>query len=91
MQGIEMSRTLAKELPTRTINVRLPMNVYQGLEDLAKATARTKSFVTLEALSTYLEAQSWQVQDVEAGLTEAGRGEFATDAEVKAVFAKYGA
>ena len=35
--------------------------------------------------------QSWQVQDIEAGLAEAGRGEFATDAEVKAVFAKYGA
>jgi len=67
------------------------MNVYQQLEDLAKATARTKSFVTLEALSTYLEAQSWQVQEIEAGLVEADRGEFATDAEVNAVFARYGA
>jgi len=86
-----MPDTLTKESPTRTINVRVPMNVYQRLEDLAKATARTKSFVTLEALSTYLEAQSWQVQDIQAGLVEAEAGEFANDTEVRTVFAKYGA
>ena len=86
-----MPSTVTNESSTRTINVRVPMNVYQQLEDLAKATARTKSFVTLEALSTYLEAQSWQVQEIEAGLVEADRGEFATDAEVNAVFARYGA
>ncbi len=80
-----------KETASRTINVRLPMSVYRQLEDLAKATARTKSFVTLEALTTYLEAQSWQVQEIEAGMAEAERGEFAGDAEVDAVFAKYGA
>lgn len=86
-----MPTTLTKELPTRTLNVRVPLSVYQQLEDLAKATARTKSFVTLEALSTYLNTQSWQVQDIEAGLAEADRGEFASDAEVNAVFAKHGA
>lgn len=86
-----MSTSPIKEAPSRTINVRLPMSVYQQLEDLAKATARTKSFVTLEALSTYLEAQNWQIQDIGAGLAEAGRGEFASDAEVDTVFAKYGA
>lgn len=86
-----MPATLPKEMPTRTLNVRVPLSVYQQLEDLAKATARTKSFVTLEALSTYLNTQSWQVQDIEAGLAEAERGEFASEAEVNAVFAKHGA
>ncbi len=86
-----MPTVLTKDAPTRTITVRVPMNLYERLEKLAKATARTKSFVTLEALSTYLEAQSWQVQDIEAGLIEAEAGEFADDAEVSTVFAKYGA
>ena len=45
---------------SRTINVRLPVALYEQLENLAQATARTKSFVTLEALSSYLAAQSWQ-------------------------------
>lgn len=86
-----MPATMTKESPTRTINVRVPVNVYQQLEDLAKSTARTKSFVTLEALSTYLKAQSWQVQDIEAGLADADRGDFASDAEANTMFAKYGA
>lgn len=77
--------------PSRTINVRVPAELYQQLEDLARATARTKSFVTLEALSAYLAEQHWQVQDIEAGLAEADRGEFASDAEVDAVFSKHGA
>ena len=76
---------------SRTINVRLPAELYQQLEDLAQATARTKSFVTLEALSSYLAAQSWQVQDIQAGLEEADRGDFVSDAEVNAVFARHGA
>ncbi|MDD2774812.1 MAG: hypothetical protein PHU06_02535 [Gallionella sp.] len=86
-----MTTTTLKDAPTRTINVRVPAGVYQQLEALAKATARTKSFVTLEALSHYLEAQSWQVKDIEAGIADADRGDFATDAQVNAVFAKYGA
>lgn len=76
---------------TRTINVRVPEAVYQQLESLAAATARTKSFVTVEALSSYLEQHSWQVQDIEAGMADADQGDFAPDAEVTAVFAKYGA
>ena len=83
--------TTRKEAPTRTINVRVPAEVYQQLEALAKATARTKSFVTLEALSRYLETQSWQVKDIEAGIVGAESGDFATDTQVNAVFAKYGA
>ena len=71
--------------------MRVPAKLYQQLEDLARATERTKSYVTLEALSSYLATQSWQVQDIEAGLAEADRGEFASDAEVAAVFARHGA
>ena len=83
--------TTRNEPSSRTINVRLPLHVFEQLEALARATARTKSFVTLEALSTYLEAQSWQVHEIKARLVDAEQGEFASDEEVTAVFAKYGA
>jgi predicted transcriptional regulator len=36
------------------------------------------------------DAAAWQVQDVEAGLAEADRGEFATPEEVTSFFAKHG-
>jgi RHH-type transcriptional regulator, rel operon repressor / antitoxin RelB len=83
--------TMTALAQTRTINVRVPITVFDQLEELAKATARTKSFVTVEALSSYLEAQSWQIREVRVALEEADRGEFATEEEVNAVFAKYGA
>ena len=83
--------TVSNEALTRTINVRVPVSVYDQLEDLAKSTARTKSFVTIEALSNYLAAQSWQVKEIKAGLADADLGDFATDDQVNAVFAKYGA
>lgn len=86
-----MATTTSKAAATRTINVRVPAKVYRQLEALAKVTARTKSFVTLEALSSYLEAQSWQVKDIEEGLAEANNGDFASESNVKRVFAKYGA
>jgi predicted transcriptional regulator len=83
--------TMTALAQTRTINVRIPITVFDQLEELAKATERTKSFVTVEALSSYLEAQSWQIREVTVALEEADRGEFATEEEVNAVFAKYGA
>ena len=86
-----MSASPSQDAPTRTLNVRVPLALYQQLEHLAKATARTKSFVTLEALSAYLQAQSWQVADIQSGLAEADRGDFASDAEVDAVLARHGA
>ncbi len=76
---------------TRTINVRVPVSVFDQLDALAAATARTKSFVTVEALSSYLEAQTWQLQEVQAAMVAADKGDFATDEQVNAVFAKYGA
>ena len=76
---------------TRTINVRVPVSVYDQLGELATATARTKSFVTVEALSKYLEVQSWQVQEVQAAIMDADKGDFATDEQVNAIFTKYGA
>ena len=86
-----MTTTASSEAPTRTINVRVPASVYDQLEDLAKSTARTKSFVTVEALSSYLATQSWQVKEITAGIGDADRGDFATNDQVNAVFAKYGA
>jgi predicted transcriptional regulator len=86
-----MTTTASSEAPTRTINVRVPASVYEQLENLAKSTARTKSFVTVEALSSYLATQSWQVNEITAGIADADRGDFATNDQVNAVFAKYGA
>lgn len=78
-------------MTAKTINVRVPEALYNQIEELAKATARTKSFLTIDALTSYVERESWQIRDIRQGIKEADAGEFATDDQVKAVFAKYGA
>jgi predicted transcriptional regulator len=76
-------------MTAKTINVRLPEALYNQIEALAKATARTKSFLAIDALTSYVERESWQIRDIHEGIKEADAGEFATDEEVKAVFTKY--
>jgi RHH-type rel operon transcriptional repressor/antitoxin RelB len=75
----------------RTINVRLPEALYNQIEELAKATARSKSFLTIDALTNYVQTESWQIRDIHEGIKEADAGEFASEKEVKSVFSKYGA
>jgi predicted transcriptional regulator len=77
-------------MTTKTINVRLPESLYNQIEALAKATARTKSFLAIDALTNYVQSESWQIRDIHEGLKEADAGEFASDEQVKAVFIKYG-
>jgi len=76
-------------MTTKTINVRLPESLYNQIEALAKATARTKSFLAIDALTSYVQNESWQIRDIHEGLKEADAGEFASDEQVKAVFDKY--
>jgi predicted transcriptional regulator len=90
-QSNAMTTVNTKEAATRTINVRVPSAVYEQLESLAKATSRTKSFVALEALSSYLNEHSWQINDIEAAIAEADKGDFATESQVKTVLGQYGA
>ena len=78
-------------MTARTINVRLPEALYKQIEELAKATARSKSFLTIDALTNYVQSESWQIRDIQEGIQEADAGEFVSDQQIKAVFAKYGA
>jgi RHH-type rel operon transcriptional repressor/antitoxin RelB len=78
-------------MTAKTINVRVPEGLYNQIEALAKATARTKSFLTIDALTNYVQSESWQILDIHEGIKEADAGEFATDKQVNAVFSKYGA
>jgi predicted transcriptional regulator len=75
----------------KMLNVRLPAALHESLDRLTKATGRSKSFLALQALTTYIEAEAWQIQDVEKALIEADRGEFASPDEVERFFQSHGA
>lgn len=72
------------------MTVRLPADLADQLEKLIQATGQTRSAITVAALREYVEAEAKQIQDIEQAIAEADRGEFASDSEVSAFFARYG-
>ena len=53
---------------SETVTVRLPIEVKQKLEALATSTNRSKSWLAAQAISAYVEEQSWQLQQIQASL-----------------------
>ena len=73
-----------------TLTIRISSNLKQSLEKLAKASGRTKSYLALDAIRSYLDQEAWQVAEIKKAIKEADAGDFATQAEVKRIFKKWG-
>ncbi|MBW4552548.1 MAG: ribbon-helix-helix protein, CopG family [Aphanocapsa sp. GSE-SYN-MK-11-07L] len=56
---------------TTTITVRLDANLKTKLEALSKSTQRSKSWLAAAAIATYIEQESWQIEQIEAAVTQA--------------------
>jgi len=69
--------------------VRLPDDVAKKLDKLAEKLDRSRSYVAAQAISDFVTREAWQLADIGAGLREAERGEFASDAEVAATIARF--
>jgi predicted transcriptional regulator len=74
---------------TTTMTIRLESTVKQRLDRLSTATKRSKSFLAAEAIREYVSINEWQIQEIRAAVAEADAGDFASDAEVKAVMDKW--
>ncbi|MGJ5207620.1 CopG family ribbon-helix-helix protein [Bradyrhizobium sp. HKCCYLR20261] len=59
------------------------------LDELAEKLGQPRSDVAARAIEELVEREAWQLAEIEAGLAEAERGDFASDAEVAHVIAKY--
>lgn len=74
---------------SEVLTVRLPTQIKERLENLSKARSRSKSWLTVDAITRYLEFDEWQTQEIRLALQEADRGEFASPEEVKKVFSRW--
>ena len=74
---------------TTTMTIRLNDDLKQQLDQLAKATNRSKSFLAVEALRDFVEINQWQIQEITDALKEADDGDFASEAEVDKVISKW--
>jgi len=71
--------------------VRVPEDVATQLDALASKMDRSRSYVAARAIADFVAREAWQLAEIEAGVNEAERGEFATEAEVEDVLKKYAA
>lgn len=65
------------------ITIRLAPEVKAKLDRLARATARTKSFLVADAIQEYLKVNEWQVEAIEEGVRQADEGRLITHDEVR--------
>lgn len=59
---------------TTTLSVRIDSDTKTQLEALAKRARRSKSFLAAEAITAYVEAEIWQLDEIQAGLRELEKG-----------------
>jgi predicted transcriptional regulator len=76
-------------MKTATVSAKLEPEVATKLDLLAKATARSKSYLAAEAIEAYVEEQAWQIEAIREGIKEADKGNFATEEEVKKTLKKW--
>jgi predicted transcriptional regulator len=74
----------------KTTTVRVDDNTLERVDGLAKVLSRSRSWVINQAIDRFLEYEEWFVQEVQDGMAEVERGEFATHEEVVAKFRNWG-
>lgn len=73
-----------------TVTTRLDPETQNKLDQLAKATDRSRSWLVADAVRRYVTEESWQIAAIEEGVRQADAGDFATKEEVRAAFAEWG-
>lgn len=72
-----------------TVTTRIDAETQARLEQLAKATERSRSWLIADAVRRYVADESWQVAAIEEGVRQADAGDFASEEEVKTAFAEW--
>jgi len=72
------------------LSVRVNAKDEEILTKMAEASGSTKSKLVAEAIHNYVEMNEWYMQMIAERIEMANKGEFATDKEMQATYAKYG-
>ena len=76
---------------TATHNPTMPVDLQQALSQFSLMSGQSTAAITETALRDYLTWRAPQLLDLQEAIAAADRGEFASDEEANAFFAKYGA
>lgn len=70
--------------------MQLPPELAQQLDQMASATGVTPDVLVTSAIRDFLAQETFQISEIMQALREADAGDFASDAEVAAIDAKWG-
>ena len=73
---------------TAAFTIRLDDETLAKLDALAADTDRSRNWLAAKAIENYIEINAWQIEQIKAGLAEADRGEFVSEADLDAIEAE---
>ena len=73
----------------QTISFRLDAEKVSDLDTLAKALDRDRSYLLNEAVTSYLEVQQWQIEQIDKALEQADAGKLIDHSDVRKMAAKW--
>ena len=71
------------------VSFRLSEDKREKIDYLAGLQDRDRSYIINEAIDSYLELQRWQLEEIDTGIRQADRQEFASEEEVQAAFDRW--
>ncbi len=57
-------------MSSEQFSLRIPQDTKKRLDELAKATGRSKAYLAIDAIERYLDLESWQIRAIQTGLKE---------------------
>ncbi len=76
---------------TTTLTIEVPLGIEERLEELARTTSRTKSWLAQEALRSFVDLFDWQARAIRDGIADADAGRTVDHEAVSAWLESWGA
>lgn len=75
---------------TAVLSIRVPSELKNSLQALAEATTRRSTDLILTWITERIEQESWQLQQIEIGLSNIENNQYASDSEIQQLNDKWG-
>jgi len=75
---------------TTILSVRIDPETKKRLDELARRARRSRSFLAAEAITAFVEAESWQLDEIQAAIDELDAGTGVAHEDVAAWLASWG-
>ena len=71
------------------VTCRLDSESVAFLDTLGAQLDRDRSYLIKNAVSRFIDVHRWQIEEIKQGIAEADRGEFVSEADMEASFARW--